>query len=302
MKTLSDSAIFNQMISRPDLLNSMKLVNLSLDKVSETTIQNELNVINRRMNYGTKSKSLDYLTKEKIVLIDKAGLKIPKYLSIFGLKNNNNLHIAINIAPFKNKNEIFPKTLFALLQNAMISYELATNWNSYINNIELIKNSCISYSRLMTKIFDKLFALDLNKNRSDFISFVFAKFFLVNMCDKNENETTNALAIKACFNKSSENTILGMESDYEIIYQDIFSLFRILERIDGFSHLNIRSFIENYVRMFGENSILSLDYLPAFFHTIMSSIIAGGLVKDNMIENVSGKFNSKIYTSIIKLL
>ena len=302
MKTLADSAIFNQMVSRPDLLNSMKLVNLSLDKVSETTIQNELNTINRRMNYGTKSKALDYLAKEKIVLINKEGLKIPKFLSIFGLKNNNNLHIAVNISPFKTKNEIYPKTLFALLQNALISYELATNWNSYVNNIELIKNSCISYSRLMAKIFDKIFALDLDRTKSDFMSFVFAKFFLINICDKNDSDTINALALKACFNKTSERILIGMESDYEIIYQDIFSLFKILERIEGFNHLNIRSFIENYVRMFGENSILSLDYLPAFFHMIMSSIIAGGLVKDNMIENVAGKFNSKIYTSIVKLL
>lgn len=302
MRTLADSAIFNQMISRPDLLNSMKLVNISLDKVSETTIQNELNTINRRMNYGTKSKSLDYLAKEKIVLIDKEGLKIPKYLSIFGLKKNNNLHIIVNISKFKNRNEIYPKTLFALLQNALISYELATNWGAYVNNIELIKNSCISYSRLVTKIFDKIFALDLDKNKSDFISFVFAKFFLVNMCDKNDNETTNALATKACFNRTSDTTLLGMESDYEINYQDIFSLFKYLERIEGLNNLNIRSFIENYVRMFGEGAILSLDYLPAFFHTIMSSIISGGLVKDTMIDNVAGKFNSKIYTSIVKLL
>ena len=66
--------------------------------------------------------------------------------------------------------------------------------------------------------------------------------------------------------------------------------------------LNIRTFIENYVRMYGESSILSIDYLPSFYHLILSSVISGNLVKDSMIDNVSGKFNSKIYLAINKLI
>jgi hypothetical protein len=298
-----DSAIFNQLIMKPELLNAMKLINPDSDKISEADIQNELTIINRRFNFGTEGKTLDYLSKDKVILVNKKSLKIPRYLNTFGIKSKGNFQVVVSIKDFVNrKDEIMPRTLFALLQNGMLTYELTTRWGAFTSNMELMKNSCISYSRLVTKIFDKLFALDLNKYNSDFISFIFAKFFLVNMCDKDPSDTVNHLAMKACFNRTSENTILNMEKELEVNYSSIFQIFEQLKEVEGLNSINIRSFVENYVRMFGENAILSLDYLPAFYHIIASSVVGGGIVKDTMIDNVAGKFNSKIFSSIVKIL
>ena len=304
MKTLNDSAIFNQMIRKPDLINAMKVINASGDKLSPSDFENEITIINRRFNYGTKGISLDYLCDGKIILINKPHLKIPRYISIFGMKMMGELKVVVNLSNYISKKDgsIAPKILFAYLQNAMISYELATRWGSFVNNVALMTQSAISYSRLVTKIFDKLFAIDIDKNKSDLISYIFAKFFLITVCDRENTETTKNIAQKACFNGTSLKYLEMMEQEYGLVYNDIFSLFEILKGIEGLNSVNIRSFIENFVRMYGENSVLALDYLPAFYHMIFSSVISGGLYKDTMIDNVSGRFNSKIYTQIIKLL
>ena len=302
MRTLKDSAIFNRLIVRPDLLNAMKVINPLTDRLDLNDFQNEFNTINRRINYGTKGKAMELLEKNKIILINKDNLKIPKFINVFGIKNGNDISTIVNISDYIVNKEIYPKTLFALIQNGLISYKLANDWNSVVSNTEILKNACVSYSRMVTKIFDKLFALDIDNIKSDFISFVFAKFFLVNICDKVDSEIINSIALKACFNKTSENTILDLQDENEISYKDIFTLFNKLFTLKGLSTLNLRSFVENYVRMFGETSILSLDYLPSFFHTIFSSVISGGLVKDSMIDNVCGKFNNKTYTAFIKIL
>ena len=54
--------------------------------------------------------------------------------------------------------------------------------------------------------------------------------------------------------------------------------------------------------MYGEGSLLALDYLPSFIQMISSSVIGGNLVKDYFIDSVSGKSNNKIYVQFCSIL
>lgn len=308
MRTLKDSAIFNKLIQSPQI-NSV-IQNLSLKDLNfidlTKDLNNEFNTIERKINYGTKGYIFECYTNGDIKLINEKDklYKLPTFLNTIGVMKNNKPIFITNISSYmNNSNEIFPKTLFSLMQNSLISYVCFKNWDRLINNIEFMKDTSFSYSRIITKIFDKIFAIDLDSFKSDFISYVFSKFFLLNICGKTPSEIVNNIAYKSCFNQSSLELIKDFEEKMgEDFYSNIFNMFESLKQINGLAHLNIRSFIENYVKMYGEASLLSLDYLPAFLHTILSSVVGGNLVKDYMIDNVAGRSNNKCLNDFIKFL
>jgi len=309
MKKLSDSVIFSKLSANATLIQNMKMIAsqngiqlLNPDK----DLPNEFNTIERRINYTTKGPILNAVNKGIINIYDDEAHKIVPYIPAVPGRNsvNGDLAMYVNIVRYKTRSgEIYPKTLFALLQDALIYYELQKNWNKYTNNLDLMKVSCFLYSRMTTKILDKVFALDLNEFNSDFMSFIFAKFFLVNMCERANNDLNDQIAYKCCFNRSN----IEMIKDYETQLADnrfnsIFDLIESLGVISAVKGINVRTFVENYLRMYGESTLLSLDFLPAFYQSIFSAAIGGNLVKDYMFESVCGKQLINCYTIFSKII
>lgn len=307
MKRLSDSVVFTKLVNNPDLINKMKLVtsNTDINILTPSDLPNEFNSIERRINYSTKGAILDKVKKGIIIIYEDEKTKIPTYLNtIPGRGINGDINIYTNVVRYRTRSgEIYPKTLFALLQNSLIMYELMKNWTKYTNNLDLMKLSSFIYSRMTTKILDKVFALDLDNFNSDFMSYIFAKFFLVNMCERTDNELNSQLAYKCCFNKSSFQLIQEFEQELpDTRFDSIFELIDSLKLISAVKTLNVRTFVENFVRMYGESSLLALDYLPSFYQSIFSAAIGGNLGKDYMFESVCGSQINKAYITFSKIV
>lgn len=306
MKKLSDSLIFTRMANSPALMTKMRQVATNSSAiVTPKDFPNEFNSIERRINYSTKGAIMDKVNRGIITMVDDDSCKLPTFLTtVPGRGVNGDINIYVNISRYKTKTgEIYPKLLFAILQNALINYELLKNWDKYTNNIDLIKESAFIYSRITTKILDKVFALDLNEFNSDFMSYIFAKFFLQNMCDRKNDELNSQLAYKCCFNKSSQKLIEDFEKELADNHMDnMFALIESLKVVNSIKDINVRTFIENFVRMYGEPSLLLLDYLPVFYQSIFSACIGGNIVKDYMFESVCGNAINKAYLAFTKLL
>lgn len=306
MKTLGSSHLFNKLVKNDNIIKTIKLFSneKNLKLLDKDMFNDSISVINRRMNYGTKSDILNMLDKNRIVLINDPDNKLPKFITTVGVITNGKIKNIINLNGYIINETVYPKTLFSLLQNALITTRLSESWNKFTMNIEFTKNLSMAYSRLTTKVLDKIFAIDLDTFKSDFLSYVFAKFFLIYICDKVPGETIDKLAYMSCFNRSSFDLIKDQEIQLggDDLYKDIFTLFKELKQLKGFTSLNIRSFIEEYVKMYGESSLMSLDYLPSLLHMLFSSIVGGNICKDYIIESVSGKMNLKAYNIFVSLL
>lgn len=308
MKKLSDSALFREMLSGPKLNHNIKAIDVNRDKVPLVKLTEQINTINSKMNFSTKGKIFEYLNNGKIVLIANPEISLPKYLTTFGkIGHNKEVTALVDISKYAvirgDEVSIFPKTLYGLLQNAAVLLELNKNWNKYVMNIEFIKNGAISYSKLVGKVLDKTFAINVEPVKSDIIHFYLAKFFLINMCGKQPSETIDTIASKACFNGTKMDMMLEEEKAFdENVYESIFNLFNNLKKINGLENLKIRSFVENWVRMYGEGTILALDYLPTFVGMIFSVSIGAGLHRDYIIDSVSGRYNSRMLFEFSKLL
>lgn len=307
MKKLSDSSLFKEMLAGPRLAHNLQALDLNRDKIELSALAEQINTINKKMNFATKGKIFEYLNSGNIMMVANPEVSLPKYLNTFGRITGNGLTAVIDISKYAviraNGIDIFPRTLYGLLQNGVVLLELSNNWNKYTMNIEFIKNAAISYAKLVGKVLDKTFAINVEPVKSDMIHFYLAKFFLINLCEKGNNDTTNNIAHKACFNGTKMEMILEEEKMFdETAFNSIFELFNNLKKINGLENLKIRSFVENWVRMYGEGTILALDYLPAFVSMIFSVSIGAGLHRDHIIDSVCSRTNSRMLFEFSKLM
>lgn len=307
MKRLADSSLFKEMLSGPKLNQNLQALDVTRDKIQLNRLAEQINVINKKMNFSTKGKIFEYLNKGQIIMVANPEISLPKYLTTFGKVTDKGVSAIIDLSKYaviRGENiDIFPRTLYGLLQNGVVLLELNANWNKYTMNIEFIKNGAISYSKLVGKVLDKTFAINVEPVKSDIVHFYLAKFFLINMCGKSPSDTTDTIAHKACFNGTSLSMIIEEEKAFDDnAYDSIFNLFNNLKKVNGLENLKIRSFVENWVRMYGEGTILGLDYLPIFVSMLFSVSIGAGLHRDYIIDSVSGKFNSRMLFEFSKLM
>lgn len=310
MRYLSDSALFNQIILNNKLKESLKVLNYNNDGVPQEMISDVINNIDKKFNNSTKSFVLEDYKNGFIKVIRNEENPLPRYLNTFGRMGNGKIEILVDVTNYSRKdvknNElvIFPSHLFSLLQGGSILYRLYTNWEKYTYNMNLIKSASLSYVYLVNKIFDKLYAVNIDPVKSDLINFIFAKFFLINHCDYKNLETINNIAYSCKFNETSLEYLLNSEERIMTEtegYRDFFKLFECLKNIEGMSSLKIRTFLDNWMRMYGEGTILALDYLPSFIAVLSSSSIGANIHKDYIIENTCGKYSSKVVLEFSKL-
>jgi hypothetical protein len=309
MKKITDSVLFRQVASNQSVIQGLRDIHIERDKVDPQKLDEALNIINRRLTFATKGKSMQHFNQGNIILIHNPLIQLPKYLSVFGKAYNGKIVSVVDISHHAHLNkgtgmyDVYPKTLFNLIQNGMILNELVTNWNRFTNNMSILKGGAIVYSKLVGKVLDKLFAINIDNFKLDMINFFLAKFFLINMCGKTDSDTVDNIAYHACFNKSSLKLIKEEEMKFEEnAYADLFTFFDNLKELKGMQDLNSRSFVENWARMYGESTLLALDYLPSFLSMVFGSVVNGNLAKDYIIESVAGKFISSMFTEFSKLL
>lgn len=311
MKTMNDSLVFSTLIKTPALIKTLQSVDTQRDAVELGRISEAIDTINRKMNYPSKPHIVMMLKEGRLKLIyNPKVIKTPKYLSVFGKVAHGTTKPVYVIdlgrygRPSGDSLQVNPRTLYALMQNALVFDTMYYKWEVLMNNDNIKKNACIAYSKLAAKILIKLYAIDSDKFKGDTVRFLLAKFFLKNMADLKLDETSlNNTAYKACIGESSLNAIVTAEQSLDgDIYSDIGSLFGAMQTLPGLNSLSIRSFTENWVRMFGEGSALAIDYCPAFLAMIFSAVISGSLVKDPILISIAEKEIIDCYSAFYKMI
>ena len=63
----------------------------------------------------------------------------------------------------------------------------------------------------------------------------------------------------------------------------------------------MRSFTENWVRMYGTGFALAIDYLPSFLGMLFSTVALGGLVKDPIFNSICDREIIGAYSAFAKM-
>ena len=290
MKTygLNESEIYKQL---PIDINKITKTIKGEHLVQQDQLSDTFNIIKNRVNQASKNEVVNELENGNIILMNSKEVKLPNFMPVLNIQGNKSL---VNITPYiKSNMNINPNTLFGLAQAGLINIKIKENANKIRNNAKLLIYASQIYSRLTTKVIDKLYATNINKKDSDLVSYMFAKFFLVSVVGRANDDTTEQIAYKSCHNKTDFELIKEMENkfDGQSSMINIFKLFEEFKKHPNFNKFSSRTFVENFTKMYGETTILSIDHLPSFLVTIFSAYVNAGINKEFIILNA---INDKI--------
>lgn len=323
MKSMSNSFIFKELIDGNNLRNKIKNINLDRDYVSPSRIS-AIETLNKKFNFPLKTEVMKYLNTNKIKIIYNKDNAFPRYMNIVVRKDSIRGAYAIvditNYATLIEKGsyaevdndgrpiEILPKILYTFLLNATISIIFADKGDKMLYETNLYRWASMSYTKLVCKILDKMMGIGINEERSDVVHYLVSKFFLISVVGMNDIESTNKIAMLSVYDNTSYEFLNEMEIDLKKkrpnynMYSDINNFFIVLQGLATLEKLNFRSFMEQWLRMYGETTMLAVDYLPSFISLTFSTEINAGINKDYIIDNVAGRTNSKVISEFCKLV
>lgn len=302
----SDSDLFNN-IKNSSMSSEINKISLQRDEIPNEILMDNLRFIRRKINFPTKMSVYEHAAVDHdIVGVYNGDLKLPNFINFMVVKNKGK-NIAVTIInDIYNDGEPYPKPFFGYLQNSLISLSLDNNFPRISSNAEFIRHSSIAYSHLMLKIFDKMFAINLEPSKGELLSFLFAKFYLLKMMQKSDGDNTDSVAYNSCSGMVALSEIIEIEDRLlekdSKLYTSIFNLFKTISTLNGFQSLQIRTFTDNWVRMFGTSALLAIDYLPAFLQMIFSAQVNTHYNKEFLILDTADKEISRAYLAYARLL
>ena len=158
---------------------------------------------------------------------------------------------------------------------------------------------------MIIRILNKEYALSLDKELYDRVTFAISVFFL-----KNVAELTNSTAIISY----ASNVVKTLDFDtLKMIFEEmeernITSINNLVEYIGTLSSrmsgITVRYVVERYLNTYGQSSILAIDYLPYLFFIIINTMLGGFLVSRPSISDIikSTPQATKFYAELTKLV
>jgi hypothetical protein len=312
MKSLTSTFLFQQMDAANNLKNQIGLMTNPANILSKDSLKVVLDIIKRRYNYALKAKILSEVDSDSLIFVynDKA-LNLPHFIPAVGMIGTNGKPVAyVNLTGQGRFDklgnfDIDGRKLFAYMQTGYIIKELAApgRWTQISTNITILKGSMIMFAKLINKVLDRTYAINLNKMRADYVSYVSSKFFLTYQMERHVGESLDNLAYTSCFNGTTKSIVTSIDSTWpETAYTTFDGFIAQLATIDGLGGLTTRNFVEGWVKMYNFSTVLGLEYYPYFLHAMFGAMVGAHINSEYVIEPLTGKEAAEVYTELGRLL
>lgn len=317
MKSITESYLFKKQDEIRNIKKKFMSYDPSMDNLDINLLEEQLLTIRKRFNYPAKNIILDDLGKTIIPIYNLDRMVIPSYIPAFltinryAKSNDDRVIAVVNLGNYGSLNkktnlfEIDNRKLFGLLQTGEVMLTCFKKWNSITMSQSICKLGSLLYSRMFVKVLDKMFAVNFDPVKADKIKFVASKFFLINMLEKNSSSTLiNNIAYSNCTNGTVRNTINIFDEEFNpIAYENFANLLQQIQlNIEGCGGLSVRTFIDTYAKMYGQNTLLAFDYFPFFLHTVFSVVIGARMNMEFVLEGVFGKEAMDFYNEFINFM
>lgn len=201
-----------------------------------------------------------------------------------------------------------PTDLHTCLESGYIAYKfiIENQADNILSNSNVLEN----LTRIYTKLFyDALIKVPGNLPLEDFqkeaAKFIIAKFFLIYVVQKNENDaTTNNIARLAANAISGVGALQGYEENLGINYEKLTNFLISFGQVFFNGHPTSRQDFERaWLNMYGEGMALAVEYIPYLIHflfaTVHSSRLGGSSRLDKRISDLTQQGLYKLYNAVM---
>ena len=236
------------------------------------------------------------LTKAIPFILHKsqAGLKASIFVSSFGVFDRENEILSIQA-----------KTLYTLMETAFIALYMLKYPMKIQRNSLITKTINAVYVEMWMRILNKEFALTLDKVNHDKVAYAISKFFILHVVEiENKSAAENYAGSVAPNLSYAEIEILNDEFDKAEI-GSLDTLIDFLKTlVPRMQRMTTRYFVERYINMYGQSSVLSIDYLPYMFLIMINTLLGTFIVNQpsisDIVKNTPGA--TKFHSELVKMI
>jgi len=262
--------------------------------VDREAIADQLGVIQRRFKFTSKSKVLADLEQGLVVPVFDNKLAVPSFIPVWLVYRSQEINAIANLSLYAKKDgdvlQIDNKKVFGLLQAASTALGLFQNQNRVSNNTTIIKNATYAYVRMFVRCLDRAYSLNLQKETADRVAYLTGRFFQICIMGRSDNETTKAVAASAIANDTPKDALARLDEEFDGPLDDLQGFVDALAgRFEVLRHLTLRSLAENWLRMYGDSSLLGLESLYYFLVMVFSAVTTSGLNNETVINGLADR-------------
>lgn len=309
LKPIASTYIFRKYDKTLDLQKKMMRLALEGEEIQTSDIQRQLSDIERIYYYASKSHVMHDISARKVLPVySQKDFVVPMTIPSFLFNKNGKVHVITNLSNHMTKNRegvynIDTKMLFTLLQSGTVTARCYEKYPKLKMNSTIIKSGTTIYSKLFTKTLNKMFSLNTVPDKLEIAYFLSGLFFLVNVLGLDfESESTPRYALSACKNPNAVPIQITLSKFKAEDFADLDKFIQALGRnLPIFEKITTRSFLDNYIQMYTPNMMLSLEYLPIFFHNVFAVLVGAYINNQFAIEQTCGKDIDVLYKAFFSI-
>lgn len=304
LKTTNQSYLFNMLNNNDAINNTIKKLLTEGEDVKPAQLDEQIMTITKRYKNPLKRTVMQEFQNGQIKLKYHPEIKLPTAMPFFLIQTQQGIAAVISLSTHSTKLQsgdmtIDPKKLYTLIESAHMAIDYSKNHARFNTNDRFVNSGARIYSTMMFNAMNKKFNIGVDKRKSEFALFFGAKFYMLNVLGKELNslEIINNTAKRLC-----RTTPVGMINEIDEYipleaYKDINVFLTAVADVLHINNLNTRTFLETYMQMFGEGTLLGLELLPYFVMNIDSAINGAFLNNQYMFETIVEDDGAKLIGS-----
>lgn len=197
------------------------------------------------------------------------------------------------------------KQLYGLMEGAYIALKLQTDPVKVMKNAELMMTTASVYTEMMARILNKEYALTLDKVLYDKVCYCIKRFYLECVWEyPNTGLVSNYASSDLKYIQQFDLDAL----DAAYSKMEIKTIANLLEFVKSLSprmsDLNLRYYIERFIKTYHGSSILSIDYLPYVFFVITNVVMSTFLVSQTALNDIikNTKNINRFYSELARVM
>ena len=310
-RSLEDTFIYKN-LNRDNIVSNNIVKILKEGKIVEhKNLEEAFIIINKNFKFPLKYKVMEDFQKGELILIySPSNVKLPSTMPFFLTKKSNSDIIAIILVDLHgsmNKEgsiNIDVKKLYCIMESAYIAKLCFLNANAIQVSSTIMTYGSIIYANMFTRVLNKKYALNVDKNKFNKVIFLSSKFFLLNLLNRPDSDMIFNYCLKNCTegNKFILNEINDMLKQDD--FNNLSTFINILAKPEiglNFKDLTIRNYLESFINMYDGSALLALESFPYFMYNILAVINGAYLNNQYILEDIVQSNGIKLYQYFVSL-
>lgn len=310
-KTLQDTFVYRNLNKNDAISNNVGKILQSGTVLNKSNLEEAFVIINKNFKFPLKYNILKDVEEGGMVLIySPENTKVPTCMPFLLTMNNNKIIAIVMVDIYGTMSKegninIDPKKLYCIMESAYLAKVCITYQNQICTRNVIISNGSAVYSNMFTRILNKKYALNTDKNKLQKVLLLTSKFYLINLLGLTDSDMLFNYAIKNCVNGNPYLLKEANEALKDEDYKDLSTFIAALTKPElnlAMGDLTVRGYLEQYINMYDASALLALESFPYFLYNILSVTNGAYINNQYILEDIVDVNGAKIYAELMNII